>query len=83
MGAAPFTFSVHHPGSNDPNEDEDEQNSQNCFEVIHNYCDNYCPDSAPVVVLLGWAGCQEKHLAKYDAIYEKKGSVTTFHYRII
>lgn len=26
----------------------------------------------PVVVLLGWAGCQDKYLAKYSAIYEEK-----------
>lgn len=27
----------------------------------------------PVVLLLGWAGCQDKYLAKYSAIYEDKG----------
>jgi len=27
----------------------------------------------PVVVLLGWAGCQDKHLSKYSAIYEERG----------
>ncbi|KFQ00052.1 Transmembrane protein 53-B, partial [Leptosomus discolor] len=27
----------------------------------------------PVVILLGWAGCQDKYLAKYSAIYSQKG----------
>jgi len=26
----------------------------------------------PVIILLGWAGCQQRHLKKYRAIYEKK-----------
>ena len=26
----------------------------------------------PVVILLGWAGCQEKHLKKYASIYDKR-----------
>ncbi|XP_034944434.1 transmembrane protein 53 [Chelonus insularis] len=30
----------------------------------------------PVVVLLGWAGCQDKYLAKYSAIYEEKSFIT-------
>ncbi|KAJ8011995.1 hypothetical protein DPEC_G00064100 [Dallia pectoralis] len=30
----------------------------------------------PVVILLGWAGCREKHLAKYSSIYNKQGCVT-------
>ena len=32
----------------------------------------YEDDKRPVVVLLGWAGCQDKYLAKYSAIYEEK-----------
>lgn len=27
----------------------------------------------PVIILIGWAGCQDKYLAKYSQIYEKKG----------
>ncbi|KAM6123983.1 transmembrane protein 53 [Pterocles gutturalis] len=27
----------------------------------------------PVVILLGWAGCQDRYLAKYSAIYSQKG----------
>ncbi|NXC39619.1 TM53B protein, partial [Penelope pileata] len=30
-------------------------------------------DGRPVVVLLGWAGCRDKHLAKYSAIYSREG----------
>ena len=26
----------------------------------------------PVVILLGWLGCQEKHLTKYAAIWDQK-----------
>ena len=28
--------------------------------------------SNPVVVLLGWMGCKDKHLVKYSNFYEKK-----------
>lgn len=27
-----------------------------------------------MVILLGWAGCQDKYLAKYSAIYSQKVS---------
>ncbi|XP_031457097.1 transmembrane protein 53 [Phasianus colchicus] len=30
-------------------------------------------DGQPVVILLGWAGCQDRHLAKYSAMYSQKG----------
>ncbi|XP_061926398.1 transmembrane protein 53 [Entelurus aequoreus] len=30
----------------------------------------------PVVILLGWAGCRDKHLSKYSNIYNKQGCVT-------
>nr|XP_057923291.1 transmembrane protein 53 [Doryrhamphus excisus] len=30
----------------------------------------------PVVILLGWAGCKDKHLTKYSAIYNEQGCVT-------
>lgn len=36
----------------------------------------YEEDKRPVVVLLGWAGCQDKYLAKYSAIYEEKSCIT-------
>lgn len=36
----------------------------------------YEEDKRPVVVLLGWAGCQDRYLAKYSAIYEEKSCIT-------
>ncbi|KAF3698939.1 Transmembrane protein 53 [Channa argus] len=30
----------------------------------------------PVVILLGWAGCKDKHLNKYSSIYNEQGCVT-------
>ncbi|KAK6178764.1 hypothetical protein SNE40_011275 [Patella caerulea] len=33
-------------------------------------------EKRPVIVLLGWAGCLDKHLAKYSAIYEQKRYIT-------
>ncbi|XP_068605088.1 transmembrane protein 53 [Brachionichthys hirsutus] len=30
----------------------------------------------PVVVLLGWAGCKDRHLSKYSSIYNEQGCVT-------
>jgi len=29
-------------------------------------------NDVPVVILLGWGGCQQRHLRKYCAIYEKR-----------
>ncbi|KAL0277325.1 UNVERIFIED_CONTAM: hypothetical protein PYX00_004663 [Menopon gallinae] len=36
----------------------------------------YHEDKLPVIVLLGWAGCQDKYLSKYSAIYEQRGCIT-------
>lgn len=33
-------------------------------------------DPEPVVFLLGWAGCLDKHLSKYSKIYEDFGCIT-------
>ncbi|XP_036410682.1 transmembrane protein 53 [Megalops cyprinoides] len=30
----------------------------------------------PVVMLLGWAGCKDKHLSKYSSIYNEQGCIT-------
>lgn len=29
--------------------------------------------TTPIVLLLGWAGCQERYLMKYSKIYEDRG----------
>lgn len=39
-------------------------------------CDfNFASDESttPIVLLLGWAGCQDKYLMKYSKIYEDRG----------
>ncbi|CAI9546265.1 unnamed protein product [Staurois parvus] len=33
----------------------------------------------PVVILLGWAGCKEKHLAKYSHFYRQQGCIVISH----
>lgn len=33
----------------------------------------YDEEKLPVVILFGWAGCQDKYLAKYSSIYEDRG----------
>ncbi|XP_055606835.1 transmembrane protein 53-B [Uranotaenia lowii] len=32
--------------------------------------------NVPIVLLLGWAGCQDKYLMKYSKIYEDRGLIT-------
>lgn len=32
-------------------------------------------NNVPIVLLLGWAGCQDKYLMKYSKIYEDRGCV--------
>ena len=34
---------------------------------------NYLGQKEPVVILLGWLGCKEKHIAKYSQIYDQRG----------
>lgn len=50
--------------------DSDKKNNDelNKDDFVFIYDDN----KKPVIVLLGWAGCQDKYLAKYSAIYEEK-----------
>lgn len=48
------------------------------FPPINGYSDldfNFATDesSTPIVLLLGWAGCQDKYLMKYSKIYEDRG----------
>lgn len=33
----------------------------------------YSDENIPVVMLLGWAGCQDRYLMKYSKIYEERG----------
>lgn len=33
----------------------------------------YNETNVPIVMLLGWAGCQDKYLMKYSKIYEDRG----------
>ena len=33
----------------------------------------YVERKEPVVILLGWLGCQEKHISKYSQIYDQRG----------
>lgn len=35
----------------------------------------YNETNVPIVLLLGWAGCQDKYLMKYSKIYEDRGLV--------
>lgn len=41
--------------------------------VQDDYHFNYNETNAPVVMLLGWAGCQDRYLMKYSKIYEERG----------
>ncbi|XP_055382015.1 transmembrane protein 53-A [Condylostylus longicornis] len=36
----------------------------------------YNDSNVPVVLLLGWAGCQDRYLMKYSKIYEDRGLIT-------
>ena len=44
--------------------------------LLEENCVEYGPSvnekKEPVVILLGWAGCKDHHLAKYSSIYEKR-----------
>ena len=58
------------PSSQDPMFTTDRQDE---WEKLMSVCSK---DKQPVVVLLGWAGCQDRYLAKYSAIYEQKSCIT-------
>ncbi len=49
------------PKVSEVSDDEEEEEAEN---------DTGQPE--PVVILLGWMGCQEKHLAKYAAIWDQR-----------
>ena len=50
-----------------PNFNYSQANGENDFVFVVN------EDKIPVILLFGWAGCQDKYLSKYSQIYEEKG----------
>lgn len=46
-----------------------EQNEADDFVFVYN------DTHVPIVLLLGWAGCQDRYLMKYSKIYEDRGYV--------
>lgn len=54
------------PSPKDPTSTATEQDQREEFVFV------YEEDKRPVVILLGWAGCQDRYLAKYSSIYEEK-----------
>ncbi|KAK9753196.1 Eukaryotic protein of unknown function (DUF829) [Popillia japonica] len=53
-----------------PNFNYNQNNSDNDFVFVVN------EDKIPVILLFGWAGCQDKYLSKYSQMYEEKGLIT-------
>lgn len=39
----------------------------------------YNDTNVPIVLLLGWAGCQDRYLMKYSKIYEDRGYAFAFN----
>ncbi|XP_008209885.1 transmembrane protein 53 [Nasonia vitripennis] len=50
--------------------------SSNSVRSVDDFVFVYEEQKRPLVVLLGWAGCQDKYLAKYSAIYEERSCIT-------
>lgn len=50
-----------------PNYDYSQCQRENDFVCVVN------DERIPVILLFGWAGCQDKYLSKYSHIYEEKG----------
>lgn len=42
-----------------------------CSECDFNFASE--ENNTPIVLLLGWAGCQDRYLMKYSKIYEDRG----------
>ena len=68
------------------NNDEDEEDweyylsfptpvpaSDGAPDVTDSSIDFFDFESEPVVILLGWAGCEDRYLAKYSSFYENAG----------
>jgi hypothetical protein len=45
----------------------DEPSAENDYVFVYN------EKNVPIVMLLGWAGCQDRYLMKYSKIYEDRG----------
>ena len=50
-----------------PNFNYNQQNGESDYVFVVN------EEKIPVILLFGWAGCQDKYLAKYSQIYEDRG----------
>ncbi|XP_016977190.1 transmembrane protein 53 [Drosophila rhopaloa] len=48
--------------------------SENDFALVNT--NDSEDNNVPIVMLLGWAGCQDRYLMKYSKIYEDKGLIT-------
>ena len=83
-----FDFLLKFPPINDSKIEADDKTDQNDDDKglgeednssvdINNPCEGFDfpeneDDKRPVIILLGWAGCQDRYLAKYSAIYEER-----------
>ena len=50
-----------------PNCKGDQETAESDYVFIYN------ETNVPIVMLLGWAGCQDRYLMKYSKIYEDRG----------
>ncbi|GAB1606445.1 transmembrane protein 53-like [Argonauta hians] len=64
-----FEYHLKLPSSVYTHENKHDKEELNITSSVENVKD-------PVVILLGWMGCNHKHLTKYSEIYETKGCVT-------
>jgi hypothetical protein len=53
-----------------PNFNYNQQNGESDYVFVVN------EEKIPVILLFGWAGCQDRYLAKYSQIYEDRGLIT-------
>lgn len=65
MTKGDLTYHIHCPSSEPKESFENGENEKFLF-----FRDG---ERLPVVILFGWTGSQDKHLAKYSAIYEDQG----------
>lgn len=70
-------YFIKFPNSNFNYTNQQHNNGENDFVFVVN------EEKIPVILLFGWAGCQDKYLAKYAQIYEEKGWVLNFTFFFI